>query len=317
MVKIMSTFLIGDRIQLSDSKDRKFTVVLSPGAQFHTHKGIINHDDLIGKNEGILVTSTQGHTYLALRPLLVDFVLSMPRGASIIYPKDSAQIISEGDIFPGAKVLEAGAGSGALTCSLLRAIGSTGQLVSMEIRTDHAQYTQKNVETFFGHSPDNWSLIINDITDQMLVNSSNYPILASESFDRIVLDMLDPDAALPAVSQYIKNGGVLICYIATVTQLAKVTEAIKHQGGWTAPRSWESLVRGWHVEGLAVRPNHRMQAHTAFLLMTRKLASGTIAPQKHLHSAKRFRMQQLDQASKNTTTENISYTTDPSDSLNE
>lgn len=287
----MSIFQPGDRVQLTDAKDRKFTVVLQKHDRFHTHKGIIEHDDLIGQSEGTVVTSTSGYSYLALRPLLIDYILSMPRGAAIIYPKDCAQIITEGDIFPGAKVLEAGAGSGSLTCSLLRAVGNEGKVISLEIREDHAEFAQKNVEKFFGTSPKTWSLLVADVTDPQNLSAQTHPELEAHSFDRVVLDMLDPDHALDTVGQYLKPGGVLICYVATVTQLSKLAEAIKEHGQWSTPRSWESLVREWHVEGLAVRPNHRMQAHTAFLLSTRKLAPGVEAPQKYLHSSKRHRMQ--------------------------
>ena len=156
-------FVVGDRVQLTDAKGRKFTVLLDEGKQFHTHRGAISHDDLIGSPEGSIVSATSGTQYLALRPLLVDYVLSMPRGAQVIYPKDAAQIVLEGDIFPGARVLEAGAGSGALTCSLLRAVGADGEVVSFEIRDDHAEHAIRNVETFFGGRPDNWHLTVDDL----------------------------------------------------------------------------------------------------------------------------------------------------------
>lgn len=143
-------FVVGDRVQLTDAKGRKYTVILEAGATYHTHRGGLLHDDLIGKPEGSLVQSVVGTAYLALRPLLTDYVLSMPRGAAVIYPKDSAQIIAWGDIFPGARVLEAGAGSGALTCSLLRAIGPAGSLISYEVRDDHLEHAERNVQRFFG-----------------------------------------------------------------------------------------------------------------------------------------------------------------------
>ena len=151
-------FQPGDRVQLTDAKRRHFTIVLQPGEQFFTHKGSIAHDDVIGQHEGTVVLSSQGGEYLCFRHLMVDHVLSMPRGAAVIYPKDSAQIMVEGDIFPGARVLEAGAGSGALSMSLLRAIGEHGQLISYEIRQDHLDYAEDNVTEFFGGHPKNWSL---------------------------------------------------------------------------------------------------------------------------------------------------------------
>ncbi|MGW4326994.1 tRNA (adenine-N1)-methyltransferase [Nocardia sp. NPDC004573] len=268
-------FTIGDRVQLTDAKGRLYTVVLEPGKEFHTHRGGIKHDSLIGADEGSVVHSTNGTPYLALRPLLIDYVLSMPRGAAVIYPKDAAQIVHEGDMFPGARVLEAGAGSGALTCSLLRAVGPQGQVVSYEIRADHAEHAVRNVETFFGERPANWSLTVGDVAGY-----------TGEPVDRAVLDMLAPWDALPVVSEALVPGGVLIVYVATVTQLSKVVEALREQECWTEPRSWESLVRPWHVVGLAVRPEHRMQGHTAFLVSARRLAEGTVTPKPQRRPSK-------------------------------
>lgn len=268
-------FSVGDRVQLTDAKGRLYTVVLEPGKEFHTHRGGIKHDSLIGADEGSVVHSTNGTPYLALRPLLIDYVLSMPRGAAVIYPKDAAQIVHEGDMFPGARVLEAGAGSGALTCSLLRAVGPQGQVISYEIRADHAEHAVRNVETFYGERPANWSLTVGDVADY-----------AGEPVDRAVLDMLAPWDALPAVSKALVPGGVLIVYVATVTQLSKVVEALREQECWTEPRSWESLVRPWHVVGLAVRPEHRMQGHTAFLVSARRLAEGTVTPKPQRRPSK-------------------------------
>ncbi|MFE3543229.1 tRNA (adenine-N1)-methyltransferase [Nocardia sp. NPDC059177] len=268
-------FAIGDRVQLTDAKGRLYTVLLEEGKEFHTHRGGIKHDDLIGTDEGTVVKSTNGTPYLALRPLLVDYVLSMPRGAAVIYPKDAAQIVHEGDVFPGARVLEAGAGSGALTCSLLRAVGPEGEVISYEIRDDHAEHAVRNVETFFGGRPENWSLTVADVAQY-----------EGPQVDRVVLDMLAPWDALPAVSKALVPGGVLIVYVATVTQLSKVVEALREQECWTEPRSWESMVRGWHVVGLAVRPEHRMQGHTAFLVSARRLAEGTVTPKPQRRPSK-------------------------------
>ncbi len=270
-------FAVGDRVQLTDAKGRKFTVHLEPGKQFHTHRGAIAHDDLIGAPEGSIVSATSGTQYLALRPLLVDYVLSMPRGAQVIYPKDAAQIVTEGDIFPGARVLEAGAGSGALTCSLLRAVGSDGSVTSYEVRSDHAEHAVRNVETFFGERPANWELIVDD-----LANLDAAGLAPEDHFDRIVLDMLAPWEPMNVVRTAIKPGGVLIIYVATVTQLSRIMEALRDQECWTEPRAWESLVREWSAVGLAVRPEHKMQGHTAFLITTRRLADGvtTLRPQR-------------------------------------
>ena len=261
-------FEIGERVQLSDPKGRLHTVTLEPGKQFHTHRGAIEHDHLIGTPEGSVVSATSGTQYLALRPLLSDFVLSMPRGAAVIYPKDAAQIVGMGDICPGITVLEAGAGSGSLTCSLLRAVGPTGSVLSYEVRDDHADVAVRNVEMFFGGHPANWTLRRGDVLE--------HPV--EEPVDRVVLDMLSPWDVLPVVAASLRPGGVLIGYVATTTQLSRLVEALRDDSGFTEPSSFETMVRGWHVVGLAVRPEHRMIGHTAFLVTARRLAPGVVAP---------------------------------------
>jgi tRNA (adenine57-N1/adenine58-N1)-methyltransferase catalytic subunit len=265
---VAGAFVTGDRVQLTDPKGRLHTVVLEPGKAFHTHRGAIAHDDLIGAPEGSVVHSTAGTGYLAFRPLLADFVLSMPRGAQVIYPKDAAQIVGFGDVGPGMRVLEAGAGSGALTCSLLRAVGGGGSVTSYERREDFADVARANVGAFFGGVPENWSLRLGDLAE--------HP--AEEVVDRVVLDMLEPWAVLPAVAAALRPGGVLVGYVATTTQLSTYVEALRAQGTWTEPYAWESLLRPWHAVGLAVRPEHRMVAHTAFLVTARRLAEGVVAP---------------------------------------
>ncbi len=277
-----ATFAEGERVQLTDPKGRLHTVTLEAGKQFHTHRGAIEHDALIGQPEGSVVTSAGGTNYLALRPLLADFVLSMPRGAAVIYPKDAAQIISLGDIYPGATVIEAGAGSGALTCSLLRAVGPSGQVISYEVRQDHADVAIRNVESFFGKHPDNWTLHLADV--------ATHP--AEVPADRIILDMLSPWQVLPAASAALRPGGVLIGYVATTTQLSRLVEAIREHTGYTEPAAWESMVRGWHVVGLAVRPEHRMIGHTAFLVSARRLAPGVVTPTRQRRPAKAVELEE-------------------------
>ncbi len=270
-------FAVGDRVQLTDAKGRHYTMLLSPGGEFHTHRGAIAHDAVIGQPEGSVVKSTNGDPFLVLRPLLVDYVMSMPRGAQLIYPKDAAQIVHEGDIFPGARVLEAGAGSGALTCSLLRAVGPHGRVISYEVRADHAEHARRNVETFFGGVPDNWRLVLNDVAEAEAEAGADAE-LADGSVDRVVLDMLAPWEVLDTVARVLVAGGVLTVYLATVTQLSKTVEALRDQQCWTEPRSWETLQRGWNVVGLAVRPQHNMRGHTGFLVSARRLAPGTVTP---------------------------------------
>jgi tRNA (adenine57-N1/adenine58-N1)-methyltransferase len=260
-------FAPGDRVQLTDPKGRLHTVVLEPGRLFHTHRGALAHDDLLGRPEGSVVMSTSGTAYLALRPLLSDYVMSMPRGAQVIYPKDSAQIVAMGDVFPGARVLEAGAGSGALTCSLLRAVGEHGEVVSYEIRPEFAEVARRNVEGFLGTAPKGWTLRVGDVAE-----------CTESGFDRIVLDLLEPWALLDLIDRALVPGGVFVGYVATTTQLSDLVEALRERGGYTEPRAWESLVRDWHADGLAVRPDHRMIGHTAFLISARRLAPGVVAP---------------------------------------
>jgi tRNA (adenine57-N1/adenine58-N1)-methyltransferase len=251
------------------------TITLVAGKQFHTHKGILEHDSLIGGPEGVTV-AIGATTYLALRPLLPDYVLSMPRGAQVVYPKDSANIIGMADVFPGAHVVEAGVGSGALSMSLLRAVGPGGRLSSYERRTDFADIARSNVERFFGGPHPAWSITVGSLQDE----------LVDTDVDRVVLDMLAPWECLDAVSSALRPGGVLCCYVATTTQLSTTVEAMRSQGTFTEPASWETMARGWHVEGLAVRPQHRMVGHTGFLCTTRRLAEGVEPPVRRRRPSK-------------------------------
>lgn len=268
-------FAKGDRVQLTDPKGRKHTVVLEPGKQFHTHRGALAHDDLIGQPEGIVVSSTGNTPYLALRPLLADFVLAMPRGAAVVYPKDAAMIVGYADVFPGARVLEAGVGSGALACSLLRAVGERGLLVSYERRADFAAVAQRNIEAFFGGPPAAHRLRVGDLAE------------ADETdMDRVVLDMLAPWDVLPTVGRALVPGGVLCAYVATATQLSRTVEALREHGAFAEPHAFETMLRDWHLDGLAVRPEHRMVGHTGFLVTARRLADGVTAPPRRRRPAK-------------------------------
>ncbi|MCW2910958.1 MAG: tRNA ((1)-)-methyltransferase [Actinomycetia bacterium] len=322
-------FAPGDQVQLTDPKGRKHLVLLAEGRTFHTHRGGLAHDDLIGAPEGTVVKSSGGTPYVALRPLLADFTLSMSRGAAVVYPKDAAQIIALADIFPGARVLEAGAGSGALSCWLLRSVGEDGLLVSYERRADFAAIARDNVERFFGGPHPAWQLRIGDLMEitggraeaagQAAPDITGGPPEApapaapdvtdgppeaavpaapevtaappdhagpADSFDRVVLDMLAPWEFARVASDALIPGGVLCCYVATVTQLSRTVESIREQSSFDEPVAWESLVRGWHVDGLAVRPEHRMVGHTGFLITARRLAQGITAPPRRRRPAK-------------------------------
>ncbi|MGM7677855.1 tRNA (adenine-N1)-methyltransferase [Microbacterium sp. A94] len=273
-------FREGDRVQLTGPKNRMHTVTLTADGELHTHHGVLFHRDLIGLPDGSVVLNSSEHEYLALRPLLRDFAMSMPRGAAIVYPKDAAQIVMQADIFPGATVVEAGVGSGALSLSLLRAVGSTGTLVSFERRDDFADVARANVETFFGGTPDTWRVVVGDLLDALPTQ------LPAGTVDRVVLDMLAPWEVMEVVADALTPGGVVLCYVATATQLSRVSEYIRGMGLFTDPDASETMVRGWHVEGLAVRPDHRMVAHTGFLITARRLAPGTIAPEVKRRASK-------------------------------
>lgn len=272
-------FVVGDHVQLRGPKGSLHTITLEAGAQFHTHKGVLFHDELLGQLEGSVLATESGAKYLALRPLLGDFVLSMSRGAAIIYPKDAAHIVAIADIAPGHRVMEAGVGSGALTLSLLRAIGDTGQLISVERREEFAQIAQANVEMFMGHTPPQWTCVVGDFAEEALAQEPG-------SVDRVVLDMLAPWECVDGVSSALIPGGVVTIYVATVTQLSRVVEAFRSSRRYTNPQSEEVLVRPWHVEGLAVRPEHRMIGHTGFVMTARLLAPGVDLPETQRRTAK-------------------------------
>lgn len=260
-------FAPGDQVQLTDPKGRQHRLVLAPGKSFHTHRGSLKHDDIIGLPDGSVVTSAGGTGYVVLRPLLSDYTVSMARGAAVVYPKDAAQIVGLADIFPGAKVVEAGAGSGALSCWLIRAVGETGRVMSFERRADFAEIAAANVDGYFGGRHPAWQLIVGDLDPAEIRDA-----------DRVVLDMLAPWEHAAASAQMLIPGGVLCCYVATTTQLARIVTALREQGNFAEPAAWETMQRGWHIDGLAVRPEHRMVGHTGFLVTARRLADGVVAP---------------------------------------
>jgi len=265
----------GEPVQLTDPKGRKHLIILREGASFHTHRGMLSHDDIIGGPDGNVVRSLGGTPYVVFRPLLADFTLAAKRGAAVVYPKDAAQIVAFADVFPGARVLEAGAGSGALSCWLLRAAGEQGTVVSFERRPDFAEIARKNVEQFFGAAPPAWQLVTGEFSPEGLAD-----------FDRVVLDMLAPWELVDAVASVLAPGGLACCYVATTTQLSRTVEALRGHGAFDEPAAWESLIRPWHVEGLAVRPGHRMVGHTGFLVTARRLAPGVVPPPRRRRPAK-------------------------------
>jgi tRNA (adenine57-N1/adenine58-N1)-methyltransferase len=318
-------FAAGDQVQLTDPKGRMHQIVLQPGAAFHTHRGALSHDDLIGAPEGSVVTATSGTQYVALRPLLADYTLAMKRGATIVYPKDAAQILAYADIFPGARVIEAGAGSGALSCWLLRAAGPDGEVVSFEARADFAEIARENVRKYFGEVPSWWRLVTAPLSaraaldpsfrtdrayslrkdpgaggvadadpadsegadpDSGVAPADGGPTGLPGTFDRVILDMLAPWENVGEAARALIPGGLICCYVATTTQLSRIVEELRSHGSFYEPAAWETLYRGWHVEGLAVRPDHRMIGHTGFLVTARRLADGVTPPARRRRPAK-------------------------------
>ncbi len=262
----------GEWVRLTDTKGRRHNICLEAGKQFFTNRGSLDHDDLIGRPEGFALTSSAGGEYLVFRPLLSEFVVSMPRGAAVVYPKDAAQIVAMADIFPGAHVVEAGVGSGALTCSLLRAAGPGGRVSSYERRQEFADVAAQNVDQFFSGRHPAWQLTVGDLVDSLAEEDG--------SVDRVILDMLAPWECVDTVAEALCPGGILCAYVATTTQLGRTVETIRAHGGFTEPQPWETLVRDWHVEGLAVRPGHKMIGHTGFLVTARRMTPGEQIPPK-------------------------------------
>jgi tRNA (adenine57-N1/adenine58-N1)-methyltransferase catalytic subunit len=254
----------GERILLVDRKDRRYLVRLVPGGTFHTHNGVLEHDDLIGGHEGAEVESRAGpqskaggSRYLVLRPTLADVVLKMPRGAQVIYPKDLGAILIAADVFPGAHVLEAGVGSGALSMTLLRA---GARVTGYEIRADFARTAQRNVADVLG---DGAPFEVHD--------RDVYEGIEEEGLDRVVLDLPEPWRVLPHAEKALAPGGILLAYLPTINQTAELREAMARSRFGMAETA-EILRRTWHVEGRSVRPDHRMVAHTGFLTTARLLA---------------------------------------------
>ncbi len=252
----MKLFSIGDRALLIDSKKRRYVVELKESGEFHSHAGFVSHGDIVGRGEGIRVESTRGARYVVLRPTLEDFVIEMPRGAQVIYPKDLAPICMLADIEPGCKVLESGVGSGALSMTMLR----YGAIVTgYEIREDFARRAQSNVRSFLGDSAsDSYTVEIRDC----------YEGIDHGDFDRVVLDLPEPWRVVPHAEQVLRHGGIFVAYTPSITQAAATRDALAN-AKWTEARTLEVLHRTWHIEGQSVRPDHRMVAHTGFLTVAR------------------------------------------------
>ncbi len=252
---------VGDKVLLVDRKERRYLQTLAEGRDFHFHGGIVRHDDIIGQPEGCSVRSTKRQRLLVVRPTSADWTVKAPRGAQVVYPKDQAMIVQLGDVAPGCIVVEAGAGSGALTMALLRAVGPSGRVISFEIREDHAEVAERNVTERMGGHPDNWELRIGDVAEG----------LPHAPCDRLILDLLEPDVVAPIAAEVLNPGGILLAYTPTIPPVMRLHEALRADERWGMAKTVETLVRGWNVDGLSVRPDHRMVAHTAFLTTARRL----------------------------------------------
>lgn len=254
-------FEAGERALLFDTKGRRYLVSLAPGGEFHTHAGPVVHDDVIGREEGVSVRSGRGTRYTAVRPTLAEVVLKMPRGAQVIYPKDLGPILLLADVFPGARILESGLGSGALSMALLR-FGAT--VTGYEIRPEFAARAQANVAAFLGASAlDRYEVEVRDI----------YEGVSATGMDRVVLDLPEPWRVVKAAEETLRPGGILVSYLPTIGQVSTLRDALTHSGFGLA-ETIEVLQRSWHVEGQSVRPDHRMVAHTGFLTSARLLGRG-------------------------------------------
>lgn len=253
----------GDVVQLIDTKQRRYQIRLREGATYSFQKGMVSHDELIGREEGCYITSSMGERLLVVKPTMGEYILKMPRGAQVIYPKDIGAILVLADIFPGARVLEAGTGSGALTLALCRAVGNAGRVVSYERRDDFLERARSNIVGFFGMMPDNLVLRNMDIYGGLHEQDTQ--------FDRVVLDLPQPWRALDNASRVLVGGGILVAYLPTALQVFRLSRTLERHGLYLQDVV-EVLVRGWHVAKKSLRPEHRMVAHTGFLVCARRLS---------------------------------------------
>jgi tRNA (adenine57-N1/adenine58-N1)-methyltransferase catalytic subunit len=253
----------GERVLLQDAKGRRYLLTLERGGSFHSHRGQLAHDQLIGADEGSVARTDLGQKLLVLRPTLADWVVKMPRGAQVIYPRTIALMVMAADVQPGMTALEAGAGSGALSIALLQALAPGGRLLSFELRPDFAAQARRNVEAWFGKPPAAWELREGDVVEQ---------IAATGPVDRVLLDLLEPWLVVGGAAEALQQGGMLVAFVATIPQVMRTVETLEASGRFGLVETSEAIIRPWHVDGLAVRPEHRMVGHTGFLVSARRLA---------------------------------------------
>lgn len=250
----------GEDVILVDRKDRQYLRTLTPGKTIHLRSGQLVMDDIIGRPDASVVENSGGEAFLVLRPTYASLIPHLPRKAQVIYPKDVGLILLWGDIYPGARVLEVGTGPGALTMALLRAVGPSGHLYSYELRQEFAEMARSNVARFYGPAPQ-WTLKLADIREG----------IGEHNLDRIIIDLPEPWRVLPDAWQALRPGAVLVAYVPTVLQMKHFVDRAR-TSGFTAVEAMETMLRNWHVEGPSIRPEHRMVAHTGFVITARRLA---------------------------------------------
>jgi tRNA (adenine57-N1/adenine58-N1)-methyltransferase len=259
----------GELVQLIDKKGKRYQIVLKMGSSFSFSRGTILHDDIIGVAEGGFISSRFGERLMVVRPTLAEYIAKMRKGSQIIYPKDIAAILMLADIFPGAKVLEAGIGSGALTMALLRAVGKDGKVVSYERRKEFLEIARSNIETFFGTV----ASAGREGSGELIVKEKDvYEGIEERELDRILLDLPEPWRVLSYVEESLRSGGILLCYNPTVLQIYKLSRHVelKYERSFRIMNIYEIGMRGWEIKGRSMRPEHRMIAHTGFILVARR-----------------------------------------------
>lgn len=257
-------FAAGDPCLLFDNKGRRYLLTLRSGSEFQYHHGMLAHDEIIGAESGSRFKSSKGSLLVALEPRLADYILTMKRGATVVYPKDAAAMVMWGDVGPGMRVVEAGTGSGALAMALLRAVGESGHVTSVDTRDDHSERATRLIGTFFGGIPEQLTLVVGDVEEELAIRTP----------DRVLLDLPEPWHSVPIAAQQMRPGGVFTCYLPTVPQVQEVRQAMDATERFHDVETFEVLHRNWEVEGRSVRPAHRMQGHTGFVTVGRVIAAG-------------------------------------------